>query len=556
MISEEASQFTPLTGRPKGAIRFPRSKHWRDPFFAFLFIAHLFIIFAIAVSYGVAALTVQQPIEIDIDQSGNESATSDGSSTFETSKILFGIIVSLVSGAVLSVLWIRIMIYFAASLITCSLLAITLLCLGMGITLLSAPEPDISLGVTLIFMSLAPMIYYYCIKERLAFAAANLSIACKALMAIPPIIPLNILTLLFTAGALLVWSLAFIGVIVGEIRETVTSASTGLTYKVSECVTYDYPNLLNLNDVTLTCDDDNNDECHACICSDSDVAHETSPCISYSIHEGIYFSLILSLIWISTTSAGIQLVTTAGGVASWWFSTNVNVYDTAHAAWVRSMTYSLGSISLASLISSLLQLLHIMISMSNRLSILSPLTSCMKSVVSYYHRYALVYCSIYGANYTDACKATNHLFMTLGWETIINDSILHRALNWGNVLVSVSCSLIAYCYCQGVGGMNGVEETIVISAALLIGYAESMVVLNAVTASVGAIYVCFAEDAGIGKANHPDEFNRLLEAWIRFYPKEMESCGYMDMQETNHGLRTSSNSDMETTIQLKTLAEV
>lgn len=160
------------------------------------------------------------------------------------------------------------------------------------------------------------------------------------------------------------------------------------------------------------------------------------------------------------------------------------------ASFVRSVTYSFGSICLGSLIVAIIQALRDMCrSMRENddgilFCLAECILGCIESIIEYFNEWAYAYVGIYGYSFIDAAKGVFSLFKSRGWTTIITDSLI------GNVLGMISV---------GVGVLTGILGALVAHAngmnieiggfvfGFIIGFALTQVLMGLVGSAVNAV---------------------------------------------------------------------
>ena len=133
-------------------------------------------------------------------------------------------------------------------------------------------------------------------------------------------------------------------------------------------------------------------------------AHENH----YHLPGWTVFLLILSLFWTMQVAANIVHVTVSGTVGTWWFCPEEADRFWSPAvrdSWMRSCTYSLGSICLGSLLAALMHVLHLLARQARRqqsnshhptasmlLCVLECLLRCTERMLNYFNKWYVRTC--------------------------------------------------------------------------------------------------------------------------------------------------------------------
>uniref|UniRef100_A0A7S1Z7F0 Choline transporter-like protein n=1 Tax=Ditylum brightwellii TaxID=49249 RepID=A0A7S1Z7F0_9STRA len=244
----------------------------------------------------------------------------------------------------------------------------------------------------------------------------------------------------------------------------------------------------------------------------------------------IMFLFILSYYWTMQVIANSNRTTIAGVIGTWCFNP-INASSFCSTAvrdsFVRSNTYSLGSIAFGSLIVAMIQFIKSSVKSMrgrNRGSCLYCCLECLliyiERIAQYFHKWAFVYVGLYGYGYIDAGKAVMTLFQQRGCTAIISDNLVRRMLyliaGCVGLCVGVVCALVGAIF-GGAQGAHGDEMRIWTYLALfcgfLLGFLLSIIIMGAVGDSVDAIIVCFAEAPAEFKRNHPALHDEMERGW-------------------------------------------
>jgi hypothetical protein len=254
-----------------------------------------------------------------------------------------------------------------------------------------------------------------------------------------------------------------------------------------------------IDDFTYTCENNSGKYCTACVCNDALVAFKA--CAKPQFYNGMFFIMLLNMIWVCTTLSNIVHCTTAGAVASWWVDRTGVVTETTPAvtySFIRSITSSLGSISLGSLMVSLVKAFRTVlrfcgdrlklfnsipcVSGQHRTRLIALQANCMQCVefflkildrlMEFFNRYAFCYIAIYGTSFFESSKSVLTLLRSRGLTAVMNDDIVETILSVGHLLIAIICGLLAYAYASltGLRAASRIDTYILIMSSFLGGY--------------------------------------------------------------------------------------
>ena len=211
--------------------------------------------------------------------------------------------------------------------------------------------------------------YYRAIQDRIAFAGANLSVACSVVEKYPTLVLASFFALLMNFVWLFVWALAMMGVAAPS-TETAVVVDSG-SFDSSFCSDWENGQTMFSGDTaksdSVQCPSFEGDERYApgcCYCDDNN-GHlgydlKASCDYGYGMKGLTYFGMLVSFYWGGTVIMNVMHCVTAGTVASWWFKSNPGaspVFD----SFSRAMTWSFGSICLGSLLVAILKAIRQML---------------------------------------------------------------------------------------------------------------------------------------------------------------------------------------------------
>ncbi|GLD99649.1 hypothetical protein PINS_up008375 [Pythium insidiosum] len=357
----------------------PRCNDW---FFALLFIVHVIAIAVFAGWKGVPAVIAHVKTHKNADNTVTTEKQADFTMVFSLAVALMGISV------VVSALWMRFLMAYAASMIRIALWFNVGLVVVFAITSFS-----VSPLMAILFLGLAALnvCYIFAVQNRIAFASANLKTACAAVTDHMTIFLVALFMVVKQFAWLLLWSLSAIGVY--------------QLFKESDPSCKDQPNALSRNG-----DDDLMPQ-HFCGGGPAGVA---------------LFFMLVSVYWGQQVIMNVLTCTTSGVVATWWYQANSK--GATFGAMYRSLTTSFGSICFGSLIVAVLQALRTLASMLKEKAreddnaalacvacLAECVLNCLEGIMEYINQWAYVYVGIYGYDFRTSGKAVMDLFANRGW---------------------------------------------------------------------------------------------------------------------------------------------
>jgi len=148
--------------------------------------------------------------------------------------------------------------------------------------------------------------------------------------------------------------------------------------------------------------------------------------------------------------------------------------------------------------------------------------SILNCLAQYFNAYAFVQVAVYGASYWQAAKNTWNLLSTRGFDAIINDNLSDTVLAAGafvgGCITFVVGGIIGYLMFLKYGLDTGIVFGVIMAiVGFYIGYYFTLEFMFAVHSAIKAIFVCWAEDPAALQATHPLCYNLMATAWARVY---------------------------------------
>lgn len=239
----------------------------------------------------------------------------------------------------------------------------------------------------------------------------------------------------------------------------------------------------------------------------------------------VAFLFVLSFYWTHQVLKNIVKVTVSGVVGTWWFSPIEETSFCSSAvsgSFIRSTTYSLGSICFGSLIVAILQMLRDSLRRAQNgrnAGILRCIAMCIlayiERLVEYFNKWAYVYVGLYGYSYMEAGKRVINLFKTRGWQTIIADNLVSRLLGIMCLTIGLLtgvCSLFAAFLVEEFESKQG-WIGIGFGVGFFVGLILSGMFMGLLSSAVDAIIVCYAEAPKELEDAHPAIAQEMSQTW-------------------------------------------
>ena len=269
------------------------------------------------------------------------------------------------------------------------------------------------------------------------------------------------------------------------------------------------------------------------------------------INWGLFFLLLVSLYWTGTVLLNIVRVTTSGAVGTWCFVPEEasGCYSSAViSSFVRSMTYSFGSICFGSLLEALVTALRVLAENARDQSredndgcvsilycILECILSLLEDIIEYFNQWAYVLIGIYGYNYLESGRRVMELFRARGWTAIITNDLVGYVLLFTSVVVGILTGLCAVIieslassgnergvsFFVGDVGSDATARWIAFFIGIFVGIFTSSIMMNVLKGAVNTVIVCYADGPQKLEQNHPQMTYNMAKSWVSVFPE----CG-------------------------------
>ncbi|KAL7475575.1 hypothetical protein ACHAW6_001491, partial [Cyclotella cf. meneghiniana] len=486
----------------------------RDRGFAIAFITHLVALMGLALSFGPVAWIHATDTSSDSNENGNDyhsqqegDTTSDISDAAPKDFWYVAFTTALVVSPVLSFLALTVMSRNAIMLIKASLW-VSVVLNGVAAALLFATAQPVG-GTIFAIFGVFLIWYARCVQKRIPYAAANLTTAITILQNNLGIVLIALASMVGLLGYSFLWRRALFGTLSLDVMQEITINSDSPSQEQSALsLVGGFVGFLFVlsfhwtHQVTAQCRDD--------MVMRNDFFHQK------------YLTLVPRIIE-SQVIKNVVRSTVSGVVGTFWFfPTEASSFCSTAVvhSFIRSTTYSLGSICFGSLIVALLHALHRSLHIAQRNGgILRCIVHCIlayiEALVQYFNKWTYIYVGLYGYSYIDAGKRVANLFKIRGWQTIIADNLVNRLLGITSLTIGLLtglCALFAAFVIEesvSTQGLIGIGFVV----GFFVGLLFSGVFMGLLSSAVDAIIVCYAEAPNELHDSHPAIAQKMHLTW-------------------------------------------
>eukprot|EP00936_MAST-01D_sp_MAST-1D-sp1_P002552 g2552.t1 len=451
-------------------------------------------------------------------------------SKHELHAVLEVVAVAVVFAAAVSLLWLWTMISFAGKIIEFTLVSSIALYVALGLVSF-AHNVHAAAWVFFLLAAITGM-YYFCVRNRIPFAAANLTTACAAIKAHLCTLCVSFFVLVLNFAWMMMWMCAVLGLVENAPKTCVSTVDDDDAGSFNP-----HPG------PTSQCS----------LGPNPDGTCPTGCSESHTVPYGAAFGLLVAFYWGLQVFKNLSHTTTAGSVGSWWFTPDET--NAVGGALRRSCTWSFGSICFGSLVVAILRALEQMARAARGRDgngagaclecVAQCILGCLESLMEWINKWAFVYVGLYGFSFAASGRAVFKLFNDRGWTAIINDDLVENALSFAALVTGALTGAVSYGLVHGPWGdrfdsadpsdpsdpsRQDVASYIAAGVGVLLGFAVAAVVMSVIEAAVCTVFVCFAEDPEALRRSRPDHHLKLVNAWSRFHPQILLQCGFVDRQ--------------------------
>ena len=342
-------------------------------------------------------------------------------------------------------------------------------------------------GGVFIFLGLITLVYFGCVRSRIPFAAAHVSIATAALARAPGLACVALGCLIAQTAWSALWTLAALG-IEHSINAGGGSASTGVIAS---------------------------------------------------------FLMLVSFFWGSVLVRNVAAFCAASVVGSYWWHGDNDRAPTAGAA-KRALTTSFGTLSLSALLVSIAEAARTVArNASNHskdkslaVAIITCVALCVVTIFAalmrFINKWAVVFAALTGASLVEAGTAVLDLFTARGFDAIINDDLVSTALTLASVGAAAIGALAggAVSYAADISTNSNDKVAHAIIAAILafcVGLGMASCIASFIETATRAVFVAWALSPGSLAQTHRADFDQIASAWRTAHPEAFNAAGYAQL---------------------------
>jgi hypothetical protein len=474
-------------GRCEDCVPAQKSK-FQDFGFGVCFVLHIVAIAVVAFVYGLPSLRDGNPF---IASGGSSGDFPSADRSFTAAEALSTIVIAAAVAALLSAVWLYLLIHNAQSLISCTIWT----CIAINIVaaiVAAIAYPWLCLP-WLLFAVLG--LWFWCTARRsIAFAAANLSIAAKAIARARGTVVCAYVTLLCQAAWNVLWGLALVGALIQVGGDYFRNEANGIESRPPAAL---------------------------------------APTI---------ILMVFSFYWGTQFLRNTLHVVTSGTVGMWWAAPSSG--DPTCGSIKRALTTSFGSIALGSMLIAIVQTLRFLAETArdgarrHRNFVTACLAACalclirmLEAAMRYFTSYAFCQVALYGTGFVESGKNAFRLFERRGWSAVFNDYLIDRTLTLAGLLFGACSGIVGAAIGRlfiSHGDSDDRFDVMVICGAVsfVVGFLVCSIVSGVIESAVKTVFVCFAERPEALLSTHPEEFAEIMSAWWRERRPLLEAAGY------------------------------
>ncbi len=361
---------------------------WRDRPWAIAFMIHFGCVCFLAFFYGTKAVSADA-------LTGGTSSVSNGSFDFNADVFIRALVIGSFCAAVTTIVLFSALRRLAGGLIKASIIVSGAMQIMSGAGMIAS---GLFIGGILILTGLLTFAYLWCARSRIAFAAAHVTIATRALDKASGIWLVAVGCLIAQLAWSVIWGMAALGV------EFVINNNNGKT--------------------------------------------TTGPAPTSDGFAGTLsaFVMLVSYFWGSIFIRNVAAFTAASVVGDYWWKGDTETAPTTGAV-RRALTTSFGSLSLSALLVSVVRAAQSIARAKSKearrdghvaVIIIACLAQCIISmlaaVLEWANQWAIVFCALTGLAFKPAGLSVWGLFKKRGFDMIVNDDLVGSALSLASVV--------------------------------------------------------------------------------------------------------------------------
>lgn len=240
----------------------------------------------------------------------------------------------------------------------------------------------------------------------------------------------------------------------------------------------------------------------------------------------VYFVMLVFFFWTAAVLQNIVIVTTVGVVSLWW--TGASGFFAVPLSFCRATTWNLGAICFGSFIIAVITALDYCIKLAIKqlkdsenkmliyaLAVLDMIVMCLKCIMEYLTEYAFCFVGIYGYSFM---HAGYEVLLLLGSDlslVLVNDSLVGTVILIGKLLVAGMGAYVSQYLVEHKNWAEGIPDasSTFTSIGGLIGWSISGVIFGLVTAGNKAALILWKAKPESLKETHPAFYEELDYIW-------------------------------------------
>jgi len=237
------------------------------------------------------------------------------------------------------------------------------------------------------------------------------------------------------------------------------------------------------------------------------VIPHTPPQFNQSVRNLMYYQ-IFAFLWVTSFLSAVFQVSVAGGIATWYFSRDVNgfgrdVGSPTMRSFSRALTKSFGSLALGSLIIATVRFINFLLRVTKKknqtknpiitfiVNCVICIFGCIQRIIQFINRYAYIYIAMHGDGFCTSAKNCFDLVSRNFFSAAIVDMLGEFVLFVGRLLGTAACTLFTIAVVQGFGRTI---STVTIVMVVVISFVIFTIYAHIIGVGVDTVMVCYLED--------------------------------------------------------------
>jgi len=233
---------------------------------------------------------------------------------------------------------------------------------------------------------------------------------------------------------------------------------------------------------------------------------DAPPKFNTSIRGLMYFQ-VFAYFWVVAFLSAVFQVTVAGGMATWYFSRDIDGYKAnlgspSFRSMGRAVTYSFGSLAFGSLLLATVRFINFVLTMTRKanranrvvvfiVSCIQCLLGCVQGFIKFVDRFAYIYIAMHGDGFCTSAKNVFNLISRNMFSAVVVDLLGEFVLFVGKLLGASLCTIFT------VGIVNHLGRAIsplTVTITAFVAYQVFDLFAHIVHVGVDTIMVCYLED--------------------------------------------------------------